>query len=62
MMMGKWKACVPVCIGPALRVEMEEIAAGEQRCRGHNAVILLKWGFEQLILRQEAEWPHGRTR
>jgi hypothetical protein len=47
-MMGEWKAWVTMSIRPALRVEMEQFAAREQRSHGSTGVIPLDWGFEHL--------------
>ena len=46
--MGEWKACVTMRIRPALREELVEIAAREQRSLGNIGAILLEWGYEQL--------------
>jgi hypothetical protein len=46
--MGEWKANVTMRIRPALRAELVEIAAREQRSLGNIGAILLEWGLEQL--------------
>ena len=46
--MGEWKASVSLRIRPALRMEMEQFAASEQRSLGNVGALLLEWGFEQL--------------
>ena len=46
--MGEWKTNVTMRIRPALRAELVEIAAREQRSLGNIGAILLEWGLEQL--------------
>jgi hypothetical protein len=46
--MGEWKACVTMRIRPALRDELVEFAAREQRSLGNVGAILLEWGLKQL--------------
>jgi len=46
--MGEWKACVSLRIRPALRIEMEQFAAKEQRTLGNMGSLLLEWAFKQL--------------
>ena len=46
--MGEWKASVSLRIRPALRIELEQFAAQEQRTLGNMGSLLLEWAFEQL--------------
>lgn len=46
--MGEWKASVSLRIRPALRIELEQFAAQEQRTLGNVGSLLLEWAFEQL--------------
>jgi hypothetical protein len=68
--MGEWKVSITLRIRPALRVEMEQFAAGEQRSRGNMGALLLEWAFAQLqaagstdrLLKQKIFWPEGARR
>jgi len=46
--MGEWKASVSLRIRPALRVELAEFAAREQRSLGNIGAVLREWAFAQL--------------
>ncbi len=53
--MGEWKASVTMRIRPALRAELVEFAAREQRSLGNIGAILLEWGLEQLKIAGSTE-------
>lgn len=46
--MGECKAPLSLRIRPAVRIEMEQFAATEQRSLGNVGAVLLEWAFEQL--------------
>jgi hypothetical protein len=45
---GECKASLSLRVRPALRIEMEQFAASEQRSLGNVGAVLVEWGFEQL--------------
>ncbi len=46
--MGEWKAPLSLRIRPALRREMETLAAREQRTVGNLGEVLIEWSVEKL--------------
>jgi type II secretory pathway component PulM len=53
--MGEWKASVSLRIRPALRIELEQLAAREERTLGNIGSLLLEWAAKQLIIAGSTE-------
>jgi len=46
--MGEWKVQLSVRITPALRAELEKLAARERRTLGNLGQLIVGWAYEQL--------------